>query len=444
MADGATSMVAGAVGDQPVPPTGTAMPCTPEDIATVRELAGRATTAATAVRHAADDAIDSALRRAAELLGVHQARLLEANHADVSAGGAAGLSPGIIDRLRLDQSRLSAMAGQLRELADARVPTADRLIRVLPDGKRVMERQVPVGVVGAIFEARPNVTVDVASQVLRARSSVVLRTGGAALRTSSALVDEVLLPALADAGLPTDAVALVRSAGHGAAAAVLMQPDLIPLVVVRGSGPVTRHLTGIGASAGVQVLAHADGGGVLYVDRSADPSTARQLVTASLDRLGVCNRLNLLLLDDALPAVVVETLLAALSDAGVSASLPPHPHPIGHEWALDAGAEATVTVAAASGPEHAARIADRETSGLAAAVCTRDEVVFNRFGDNYGGTAVLWNASTRLVDGHAMLGIAETGINVDRSLGPRGPVTYPDLGMRQYVVLPPAEGATLP
>jgi len=191
--------------------------------------------------------------------------------------------------------------------------------------------------------------------------------------------------------------------------------------------------------AGVQVLAHADGGGVLYVDGSADLATARRLVAEGLDRLGVCNRLNLLLLDEALPATAVETVLAALSDAGVTASLAPHPHPISHEWALDAGAEATVTVASSSGPEQAARIADQETSGLAAAVCTEDEGAFQRFLDNYGGTAVLWNASTRLVDGHAMLGIAETGINVDRSLGPRGPVTYPDLGMRQYVVLPPAK-----
>lgn len=412
------------------------MPCTAEDIEAVRELAGRAAAAAATLRRTPDDAIDGGLRQAADLLNASHAQLLKANDADISAGMAAGLSPGILDRVRLDEPRLLAMAGQLRSLADSHVAQTDRLVRVLPDGKRVMERRVPVGVIGAIYEARPNVTVDVASQVLRARSAVVLRTGGAALGTSSALVDVVLHPALAGAGLPTDAVQLVRAAGHGAAEAVLMQPDLIPLVVVRGSGPVTRHLAAIGASAGVQVLAHADGGGVLYVDRDADLPTARRLVAESLDRLGVCNRLNLLLLDDALPATSVETILAALSDAGVKASLSPHAHPIGHEWALDPGAEATVTVAGVSGPEQAARIADQETSGLAAAVCATDQDVFHRFADNYGGTAVLWNASTRLVDGYAMLGIAETGINVDRSLGPRGPVTYLDLGMRQYVVLP--------
>lgn len=418
---------------------------TAEDSAVVRALAGRAASAAATLRHTPDGTIDGVLRGAATLLEDRQEQLLAANDIDVDAADAAGLTSGIKDRLRLDESRLAAMAAQLRALAGAGGPAPDRLVRVLADGTRVMERRVPVGVIGAVFEARPNVAVDVASQVLRARSAVVMRTGAAALRTSSALVDDVLLPALAGAGLPADAVHLVRSAGHGAAEAVLQQPDLIPLVVVRGSGPVTRHLAAIGASAGVQVLAHAEGGGVLYVDRAANIDTARQLVTDSLDRLGVCNRLNLLLLDDGLPAPAVETVLSALDGAGVSASMAPHGHPIGHEWALDAGAEATVTVATVDGPAPAARLADTETSGLAAAICTEDESAFQCFAANYGGTAVLWNASTRLVDGYAMLGIAETGINVDRSLGPRGPVTYLDLGMRQYVVLPAdGEGAAPP
>jgi len=442
MGDGSTSpegLATGLVPDQPPSRAAAgAAPCTTEDVTTVRGLAGHAASAATTLRHTPDDAIDDVLRRAAALLDARQSQLLEANEVDAAAAVAGGLTASVRDRLKLDESRLRAMADQLRALAESSVPPSDRLVRVLPDGTRVLERRVPVGVVGAIFEARPNVTIDVASQVLRARSSVIMRTGAAALRTSCALVDDVLMPALSDANLPTDAVQLVRSAGHGAAAAVLLQPDLIPLVVVRGSGPVTRHLAALGASAGVQVLAHAQGGGVLYVDRSADLATARRLVTESLDRLGVCNRLNLLLLDDALPATAVETILTALSEAGVSASLAPHPHPIGHEWALDTGAEATVTVASIDGAARAGRLADQETSGLAAAICGEDEEAFRRFADNYGGTAVLWNASTRLVDGYKLLGVAETGINVDRSLGPRGPVTYLDLGMRQYVVLPAA------
>ncbi|MGB9377837.1 MAG: aldehyde dehydrogenase family protein [Mycobacteriales bacterium] len=413
---------------------------TAEDTAAVRDLAGRAAVAAGVLRRTSDDAIDAALRAAADLLTARGQILLEANEADLSAASAAGLSQSLRDRLRLDPPRLHAMADQIRTLIDAYAPIPDRLVRVLGDGRRVTERRVPVGVIGAIFEARPNVVVDVATQVLRARSAAVLRTGAAALTSSTALVDHVLLPALTGAGLPADAVQLVRSPGHGAADAILMQPDLIPLVVVRGSGPVTRHLAGVGASAGVQVLAHADGGGVLYVDRGADVAKARQIVLDSLDRLGVCNRLNLLLLDSGLPAAAVDGLLSALSEAGVAASMAPHVHPLGQEWALKGGAEATVTVGTVDSPEQAARIADHETSGLAAAVCAEDEAVFRRFLDNYGGTAALWNSSTRLVDGYRLLGLAETGINVDRSLGPRGPVTYLDLAMRQYVVLPPATG----
>jgi glutamate-5-semialdehyde dehydrogenase len=295
-----------------------------------------------------------------------------------------------------------------------------------------------VGVIGAVFEARPNVTVDVASQVLKARSAAVLRTGSAALGSARALVDLVIAPALERHGVPAAAVQLVPTPGHAGAEALVALPDLVPLVVVRGSGEVTRKLSTLGASAGTRVLAHADGGGVLYLDASADDADVTRLVTESTDRLGVCNRLNLLLIDRPAYGRLWPVAEQALQARGITPSLPPHAHPLGHEWALDSGAEAHVTVATVDGPVDAAGTAARETSGLAATVCATDREAAEAFIDAYTGTGVFWNATTRLLDGYKLLGLPETGINVDHTPGPRGPVTYLDLSLRQFVVLPPA------
>ena len=141
---------------------------------------------------------------------------------------------------------------------------------------------MPVGVIGAVFEARPNVTIDVASQVLKARSAAVLRTGAAALGSATALVELVIAPSLRENGVPAEAVQLVPTPGHAGADALVGLPDLVPLVVVRGSGEVTRRLSALGAAAGTRVLAHADGGGVLYLDASADEAAvaARWCTTA--------------------------------------------------------------------------------------------------------------------------------------------------------------------
>lgn len=408
------------------------------EIAAVRAAGARAAAAARALRRAAPQAVSTAIRLAARLLSENAAHILAANAVDAEQATRTALSEGMVDRLRLDPGRITAMVDQLEVLAAMPVPARDRFIRTLADGGRVLERRVPIGVVGAIFEARPNVPVDLASQVLLARSAVVMRTGAAALSTSACLVENVLVPALSQAGLPADAVQLLRLPGHGAADALLTQPDLIPLVVVRGSGPVTSRLSALGAAAGVQVLSHADGGGVLFIDAAADLELARTLIAQSLDRLGVCNRLNLLLLHEQLPAAAVTAIDNQLAALGVTVSRAPHAHPLGYEWALDAGHEATVTVHRVPNAVAAAELAEEETSGLAATICTTDHAAAAEFLDSYGGTSALWNTSTRLVDGFKMLGLPETGINVERTLGPRGPVTFPDLGMRQFVVLPPA------
>jgi glutamate-5-semialdehyde dehydrogenase len=406
---------------------------------TARGEAARA--AAASLAAAPDESIDAALCGMAALLTEAAPAVLDANAADLGDGEAAGLGRGLLDRLRLDQARIAEMARQISLLAAVPFPPAQHAVRELPGGLFLSERRVPVGVIGANYEARPNVTIDVASQLLKSRNAGVLRTGGAALRSAAALFDHVIAPALTGAGLDPGALQLVRSADRQAAAELVARPGLIPLVILRGSGETTRALAAQAARHGVRTLAHADGGGVLYLDRAADPALAAEIITASLDRLGVCNRLNLLLVHAAAWEAMLGVAEKAFAARGVAASLPPHDHPLGHEWALDAGREATVTVASVGGPQEAARVANEQTSGLAASVVTADEGAARAFLAAYSGTGAFWNASTRLLDGFKLRGVPETGINVDHLPGPRGPVTFTDLCLRQYVVTPAGQAA---
>ncbi|MFI5680102.1 aldehyde dehydrogenase family protein [Streptomyces cellulosae] len=402
----------------------------------VRAYAARAAAGAAAVVDAPDKDIDAALRHMAKRLEEARSALLAANDQDVEAAVAMGMSEGVQDRLRLTDARLDSMQAQLHALAAVPHEPRDTVIEVRPDGLTLSERRRPVGVIGANFEARPNVTLDIASQLLKSRNAGVLRTGSAALRSSRALMSQVIWPALSGAGLDPDVLQLLPGADHTAAHALVSLPELIPLVILRGSGKSTRDLSRAAARHGVRTLAHADGGGVLYAGPAADEETVHRLIVESLDRLGVCNRLNRLLIDRSCYDRLLPGVLATLDRVGVAASLPPHPHPLGYEWSLDPTRAATVTVAPANGPLHAARIAHQETSGLAAASATQDPATAAQFIDAYTGTAVFWNSTTRLLDGYKLLRLPETGISIDRIPGPRGPVTFRDLHLRQFVVVP--------
>lgn len=404
--------------------------------AVVASAAQEAQGAAEQLAAADDTTVDGALLRMADRLRTTAPELLDANAADLAQAEQRGLPAAQLDRLRLDDARIRAMTEQLRALADVPFPPARRPVRTLPDGRRVEERRRPIGVVGANYEARPNVTVDVASQLIKSRNAGVLRTGSAALRSAEALVDRVIAPALREAGLDGRAVTLVRTPERAAAQALVSLPTLVPLVILRGSGESTRDLDRLAAAHGVRTLAHADGGGVLYIDRSADPATALRLVEEGLDRLGVCNRLNLLLICREVWDRMLPDIRHRLAELGVTPSLPPHTRPRGTEWALVTGQEATVTVDVVADAAEAARVANQETSGLAATIVTEDAPTADAFMRAYRGTGVLWNATTRLIDGHRLLGIPETGINIGSTPGPRGPVTFQDLYVRQFAVLP--------
>lgn len=397
-----------------------------------------------AIPHLDDERVSHALRAAAVLVRERETDVLAANEGDYTAASQS-LDPGTLDRLRLDTERVEGLAMQLEGMAS--IPPLERAGESwrLPNGLHVEERRIPIGVVGANFEARPNVALDIAAQLLKSLNCAVLRTGGAALATVTTLVDDVLRPALEEAGLPPAAVGLVRSAEREGARLLASLPSLVPLVILRGSGETTAALSRVAAEHGVRALAHAEGGGVLYVDASADPTKARKLVLESLDRLGVCNRLNLLLVDRRAAGLVPE-LVSSVAELGISVRATERATTlgidaerldvsIGHEWANDHDRVATITLDVVDGPAEAAAIANDETSGLAAGIVAENSDAAELFLDSYRGTAAFWHATTRFTDGYALTGAPETGINVDWSPGPRGPVTYRDLWLRQYRVV---------
>jgi glutamate-5-semialdehyde dehydrogenase len=391
-----------------------------------RQVESEAAAAKDAVPRLTDEAVAAALGEATRLVRERRTALLEANRADVEA--ASGLDAGTLDRLQLDERRVDALAGQLEAMAAAEPLERDAASWTLPNGLRVAERRIPIGVVGANFEARPGVAADVASQLLKSLNGCVLRTGGAALRTVTFLVDEVLRPALESAGLPSGAVGLVRSPNRDGARILVSLRRLVPVVILRGSGETTAELARLAAQNGVRTLAHAEGGGVLYVHSAASRDRALAVTEASIDRLGVCNRLNLLLVDRDTGELAGD-LLELLARHGITVR-----DELGREWANDRN-PSQVTVCSVDSVEEAVRIANDETSGLAAAIVTEDEAVARKFLDGYRGTAGFWNATTRFTDGFALTGAPETGINVDGTPGPRGPVTYRDLWLRQYRVV---------
>ena len=416
-------------------------------VAGLRESVEReALEAGRAVASLTDEAVASALTAAASLVRERRAEILAANAVDCE-GATGRLDEGMIDRLRLDDARVEGIAEQVEAVASIEPLEREIASWTLPNGLHVSERRIPIGTVGANFEARPNVALDVAGQLLKSLNTAVLRTGGAALRTVTVLVDEVLRPALERAGLPPGAVGIVRSPDREGARVLVTMPERIPLVILRGSGPTTAELARLAAEHGVRTLAHAEGGGVLYIHAEADRERALALTEAALDRLGVCNRLNLALVDrgavELLPdllAIFREKGLEVRGttraiEAGGDGILPHDRDRLGHEWANEPDRVATVTVDVVDGLTEALRIMNEETSGLAAGIVTEDADAANRFLDGYRGTAAFWHATTRFTDGFALTGAPETGINVDTVPGPRGPVTYRDLWLRQYRVV---------
>jgi glutamate-5-semialdehyde dehydrogenase len=410
----------------------------------MRELVeAEAVAAAAALPSLNDAAVGPALERAAQLLEETVGEVLAANERDVKAA-AATLDEGALDRLRLDEQRVVTLARQLETTAALEPLEREISSRTLANGLEVRELRIPVGTIGANFEARPGVALDIAAQVLKSLNTIVLRTGGAALATVETLVDRVLRPALDAEGIAPGAVGLVRSADRSGAEALVSVPRWIPLVILRGSGASTAALARLAADSGVRTLAHAEGGGVLYVHGSARADRVTAIVDSSLDRLGVCNRLNLALVDREAARLAADVVAACkgrdvdvvgTARAGAVVPVGRLDESIGHEWASDTERVATVTLDIVDDLVEAAQIANTETSALAAGIVAEDVDAVERFFSLYRGTSAFWHASTRFADGFELTGTPETGINVEWAPGPRGPVTYRDLWLRQYRVI---------
>ncbi len=404
----------------------------------VRDEVTRAGSAARAAHPglatAAATAVAEALHGMALGLRDRADAVLAANAADVAAAEGS-LAPALVDRLRLDLDRLGRMSDQIAALAA--LGDVEELVgtRALPGGLVMRERRRPVGVIGANYEARPNVTVDVASQLIKSRNAGVLRTGAAALRSAIALRDEVIAPAMERAGLDPAAIQLVRSPDREAARALVSLPRLIPLVILRGSGETTASLAREAAAHGVRTLAHAEGGGVLYIDarrrprpgarpRRAQPRPSRGLQPPQppADRRGLLGRAA---------AAGPAAARAAGHPRRPAAARPPPRARVGPRRRQRGDGDAWRPP-----PGRSRRRASPTTRPRASPRRSppRIPLAAEVFLAAYAGTGAFWNATTRLLDGFELLGAPETGINVDHVPGPRGPVTFRDLHLRQYVV----------
>ena len=371
--------------------------------------------------------------------------VLAANAADVAAARDE-LDAGALDRLRLDEERVAGSASSCSRWPSCRRSSARSSAGRSTTGCTVVARRIPIGVVGANFEARPGVALDVAGQLLKSLNACILRTGSAALATVTMLVDDVLRPALADVGLPPEAVGLVRESSRDGAVALVSLPHAIPLVILRGSGETTRRLARVAALEGVRVLAHAEGGGVLYVDAAADPGMtpapdrgeprpARRLQPAQPAARPPRRRGELA------PALA---LLARLGARGLRDRARARAR--ARRVAARRSRRSRMGQRAGAGrlghrrrrgrPRRGRR--DRQHADVRARRGDRDRGRARHadaFLDAYRGTAAFWNAPTRFTDGFALTGAPETGINVDFAPGPRGPVTYRDLWLRQLRVV---------
>ena len=427
----------------------TTAPSSQQEAADLVARAARAARAAQrSVAGARREVKDAGLRAMADHLVEAAPRILAANGADLERARAAGMRAGLVDRLALTPERIGAIADSLREIAGLPDPVGEIVDgRTLPNGLRVRRVRVPLGVVGMIYEARPNVTVDVAALTLKSGNAVVLRGGSAAEKTNAAIVD-VLRGALSDAALPADLVATIDSAGRAGAAALMRARGLIDVLVPRGGAGLIRAVV---EQSAVPVIETGSGNCHIYADASADVAVAVPIiVNAKTQRVGVCNAAETLLVHRDAAGALLPDAAAALWAGGVTlhaddaarALLAPAAAGSGHEdllvpateedWATEYGSLDLAVRVVADLEEAVAHIA-RWSTGHTEAILTRDVACMNRFVAAVDSAAVMVNASTRFTDG-GQLGLgAELGISTQK-LHARGPMGLAALTTTQWIV----------
>lgn len=381
---------------------------------------------------------DRALHAMADALEANAARILEANAIDVDQAKARGTTGALIDRLTLNQQRVRDMAEGLRQVSALPDPVGE-VIRgwQRPNRLRVSKVRVPLGVVGIIYEARPNVTVDAAGLCLKAGNAVVLRGGSEAIRSNTAIA-QVISDAAHAAGLPNGAINLIESTDRSAAVEMMQQHGLIDVLIPRGGAGLIRSVI---ENATIPVIETGTGNCHLYISASADLDMAESiLVNAKTQRPGVCNAVETLLVHEAAAETFLPRAAKVLTDHGVQlrgcerarALVPEMEAATEEDWAteyLDMVLAVRVVPSFEAAVDHIAEYG----SGHSEAIVTDDYREAERFAQYVDAAAVYVNASTRFTDGGQFGFGAEIGISTQK-LHARGPMGLEELTTVKYVV----------
>ncbi len=377
-----------------------------------------------------------ALRSAARALRDASESFLAANARDVAAGEANGLSGAMLDRLRLDEKRLESIASAVEAVAALPDPVGDVIdTSTAPSGLALSRVRIPIGLIGIIYESRPNVTIDAAALCVRSGNAVLLRGGSEAVHSNRAL-HAAFVQGLAKGGVPAESVQLMPTQDREAVGAMLRAAGLIDMIIPRGGkGLVAR----VQADARVPVLAHLDGICHTYVHASADPDMAERVaLNAKMRRTGICGAMETLLLDTAFPAPhrVLDALLEAgctlRGDARAQAIDPRIGPATDEDWDTEY-LDAVLSVAVVDGLEAALAHIAAHSSGHTDAILTSDDAAAQRFLAEVDSAIVMVNASTQFADGGEFGLGAEIGIATGR-LHARGPVALEGLTTYKWQV----------
>ncbi|QZH76139.1 MAG: glutamate-5-semialdehyde dehydrogenase [Erythrobacter sp.] len=407
----------------------------PAELVAKLARAGRA--AQRMLARASDGEKAAALRAAAAAIRDEQGSILEANARDVAAGEANDLSSALLDRLRLDPARLEAIAGAIENVAALPDPVGEEIDRsVAPAGMELVRRRIPIGLIGIIYESRPNVTADAAALCLRSGNAALLRGGSEAVHSNRAL-HAAFVRGVESAGLPAEAIQLLPTQDREAVGAMLKAAGLIDMIVPRGGkGLVAR----VQADARVPVLAHLDGICHTYIHAAADPEMARTVaVNAKMRRTGICGAMETLLIDAAFPAA--GGVIAALAASGCelrgdlrAQAIDPRVKPAtAEDWDTEY-LDAVLSVAVVDGLEAAMAHIAAHSSGHTESIITADEAAAQRFLAEVDSAIVMHNASSQFADGGEFGLGAEIGIATGR-LHARGPVALEGLTTYKWQVL---------
>ncbi len=365
--------------------------------------------------------------------------LLRANAEDVARAVAAGRPDAFVDRLRLSESRLTALASAVREIAALPDPVG-MITRgsQRPNGLEVQQVRVPLGVIGIVYESRPNVTVDAGCLCVKAGNAVVLRGGSDAAASNAALL-ALLQDALAEVGLPRDAAQAPAVAGHAGIEALVSQAGGLDVIIPRGG---KRLIDAVNRWAQVPVIQHYEGVCHVFVEASADLSTAEAIaLNAKVQRPGVCNAMEALLVDRAVAERAVPQLVSALQGAGVEVRgcettqrLCPTTTPASADDRGREFLELVCLLEVVDGVDGAIAHIAAHGSGHSEAILTRDIGLARRFVAAVDASCVLVNASTRFNDGGCLGLGAEIGISTTK-LHAYGPMGLESLTTQKYVVI---------